>query len=98
MNLPVFFVRLSKLSLLTDALSVHRCSLCSSKLSLFIDDFRLRILFHKKGDFLHQTVCQCTMRHDCCNADDNNLMFVLLINLSRRDMEYLGKSVFFLLL
>lgn len=38
------------------------------------------------------------MRHDCCNANDNNLMFVLLINLSRRDMEYLGKSVFFLLL
>ena len=33
MNLPVFFVRLSKLSLLTDALSVHRSSLCSSMIS-----------------------------------------------------------------
>ena len=52
-----------------------------SDLPLLIDDLRLRILLHKEGDVIHQTVGHRIMRHDCRHTDHKDLVCVLLIHL-----------------
>lgn len=72
---------------------------CLSDFPFFIYNFRLRVLLHKKGNVIHQAVCHCVMRDNGRNADHNDLMGILLIDLRCRYMisvlEFRDKALYY---
>ena len=58
--------------------------LYSANLSFLIYDLRLRILFHKERNVIHQTICHSIVRYYSSHTNHDDLMNALLINLSHR--------------